>query len=202
MSIAGVVLAAGDAARFKRGNKLLLPFRGRSIIYHVVRETLQSRLDPIILVTGYEGERVTAALEDLNLDSRLKVIRNEQWRTGRASSVNAAIANLPSDARGAIFLQGDMPLITTQLIDFVIEEFIKSGARLCFPLHRGEKGHPVAFSRKLLTELSQLSGDQSGLPVIKRHWDEALKLPLTDESTQLDLDTDEDYLKLLELERR
>lgn len=57
MSIAGVVLASGEGARFKGGNKLLLPFRGRPVVYHVVREALCSKLDPVFLVIGYQGKR-------------------------------------------------------------------------------------------------------------------------------------------------
>jgi molybdenum cofactor cytidylyltransferase len=200
MPIAGVVLAAGEGARFKEGNKLLLPFRGKPVIYHAVREALRSKLEPLLLVIGHEGERVLAALEGLRHDPKLMVVRNPRWRSGRASSVNAAIERLPEDARGAVFLQGDMPLMTHQVIDRVAEEFAKSGARLCFPLYRGEKGHPVAFSRELLAELHQLRGDRSGLALVKKYWDEALKLPLEDGSTQFDLDTHEDYLRLLDLE--
>lgn len=200
MSIAGVVLAAGEGTRFEGGNKLLLPFRGRPVIYHAVREALCSKLGPVILVVGYEGERVLAALGGLSDDRKLKVIRNEQWRSGRASSVNVAIEGLLEDARGAVFLQGDMPLVTHQLIDRVAGKFLRSGARLCFPLYQGEKGHPVALSRELLAELHQLRGDRSGFALAKKYWDEALKLPLEDGSTQFDLDTYEDYLRLLELE--
>jgi molybdenum cofactor cytidylyltransferase len=197
MSVAGVVLAAGDGTRFKRGNKLLLPFHGRPVIYHSVREALRSKLEPVILVIGYEGERILTALGDLIHDPKIKVLRNEQWLSGRASSVNTAIEGLSADARGAVFLQGDMPLMTYQLIDFVVGEFTKSEVGVCFPLHEGEKGHPVAFSRELLAELCRLRGDRSGLALVKKHWDEALKLPLEDESTQYDLDTYEDYLRLL-----
>jgi molybdenum cofactor cytidylyltransferase len=202
MVIAGVILAAGEGSRFKGENKLLLPFRGRAVIYHVTREALRSHLDPILLVIGHEGKKVVAALADLNRDPKVKVIQNPDWRSGRAFSVNAAIEALPNDARGALFLQGDMPLVTHQLIDSVTEEFTKSGARLCFPVYKGEKGHPVAFSRELLAELTKLSGDQSGWALVKRYWAEALRLPLEDGMTQLDLDTPEDYTRLLELERR
>lgn len=146
------------------------------------------------------GEKVLAALRSLSDDRKLEVIRNEHWRSGRASSVNTAIGALPDDARGAVFLQGDMPLMTHHLIDLVVKEFVKSGVRICFLLHKGGKGHPVAFSRELLAELQGLCGDQSGFALARKHWDEALKLPLDDELTQFDLDTNKDYLRLLDLE--
>ncbi|MCR4404070.1 MAG: nucleotidyltransferase family protein [Candidatus Acetothermia bacterium] len=202
MAIAGVILAAGEGSRFRGRNKLLLPFRGRAVVYHVVRAALGSRLEPIILVIGHEGEKILAALAELASHPRIRVVENPDWPSGRASSVKTAIEALPKEARGALFLQGDMPLMTAQLIDSVAEGLLRTGAPLCFPLYNGEKGHPVAFSRELLRELATLTGDQSGWGVVKRHWAEAVKLPLRDGATQLDLDTPEDYAWLLELERR
>jgi len=201
--VAGVVLAAGGGSRYGTANKLLLPFRGRAVVYHAVRAGLDSQLMPLILVLGYQGEQVLTALEELRAHPKLRVVKNPRWRSGRASSVNAAIAALPSDAYGAVFLQGDMPLMTASLIDRLVDEFVKHKARICFPLYRGGKGHPVGFSRELLPELARLHGDRSGLALVKRYWDEALKLPLQagEELTQFDLDTQADYLRLLELER-
>ncbi|MGQ9477128.1 MAG: nucleotidyltransferase family protein [Candidatus Bipolaricaulia bacterium] len=199
--IPGVVLAAGEGSRFKGGNKLLLPFRGEPVIYHVVHEALKSKLDQVILVLGYQDERVLAALGELAQTPKLKAVKNGDWRSGRASSVRVGIAALPGEAQGALFLQGDMPLVTSELIDLVLEGLLKSGAPLCFPVYKGEKGHPVAFARELLPELARLEGDKSGLSVVKSYWDLAYKLPLEDGSTQFDLDTEEDYARLLELER-
>ncbi len=200
--IPGIVLAAGDSSRFEGRNKLLLPFRGRPVIYHVVREALSSQLEPVFLVLGYTGEEVLTALAELGHHPKLRIIRNELWRSGRASSVRAGIAALPEGAPGALFLQGDMPLVTSELIDLVLEGLLKSGALLCFPIYKGEKGHPVAFARELLPELARLEGDTSGLALVKRYWDLAWKIPLEEGSTQFDLDTPGDYARLLELERK
>lgn len=207
VKIPGVILAAGEAKRFqtvskrqKKANKLLLPFRGKPLIYHPLEEMLNSQLEPVLLVVGYEHERVIEALGELKHHPKLQIIFNEQWASGRASSVRAAIEKLPEDAPGALFLPGDMPLMKRSLIDLVASTFQET-QRLCFPLYKGEKGHPVAFPKALLSELASLSGDTSGFELIKKHWGEAVKLPLEDESTQFDLDAYEDYERLLELER-
>ncbi len=203
--IPGVVLAAGEARRFqtvskcqKRANKLLLPFRGKPVIYHTLKEMLNSQLEPVLLVVGYEHEKVTDALRELKHHPKLHIVLNEQWASGRASSVRAAIQKLPEDAIGALFLPGDMPLMKRHLIDLVAKRF-RETQRLCFPLFKGEKGHPVAFPKALLSELAELTGDTSGLELIKKNWAEAVKLPLDDEAAQFDLDTYEDYDRLLKL---
>lgn len=194
----GVILAAGAGSRFAGGNKLLLPWRDRPLICHALQAALNSRLAPVLLVVGYQGERLLAALESLRDDPKLEVLHNQRWCSGRASSVRLAIGALPTEAHGALFLLGDMPLMSSHLIDLVRENFLRSEARICFPVYQGHKGHPVAFSRELLGELARLRGDRSGWGLAQRYWSEALKIPLQNGATQLDVDTEEDYRRLLE----
>jgi CTP:molybdopterin cytidylyltransferase MocA len=46
------------------------------------------------------------------------IIRNEQWKTGQASSIRAAIEMLShsSNTGGAIFLLSDQPQLTTSIL--------------------------------------------------------------------------------------
>lgn len=201
MRVPGVILAAGEGSRFEGQNKLLLRFRGKPIIYHVVREALDSTLEPVFLVLGFEGKRTLKAVGELIDREKLAVLFNEDWGLGRASSVNVGIKALPSKAPGVVFLQGDMPLMRRSLIDLVVDKFIETG-KLCFPIHKGKKGHPVAFPRELLPELQKLSGDRSGLSLIQKNMGQAVKLQLEDGRTQFDLDSDKEYQRLLLMEAR
>ena len=196
-ALPGVVLAAGQGTRFQGAYKLLLPFRGHAIIYHTVKAMLDSQLSPVLLVVGFEHENVLKALSELGDHSKLQMVHNERWQTGRASSVKVAISRLPKDVPGALFLPGDMPLMTSALIDRVAQRFLQT-SKLCFPVYQGQKGHPTAFPRELLPQFDELEGETSGLTIVQRHWDEAEKIELeaSDEFTQLDLDTGADYERL------
>jgi CTP:molybdopterin cytidylyltransferase MocA len=92
-----------------------------------------------------------------------------------------------------------MPRVKTWLIERVLSEFELSGG-LCFPVHPGPegpvKGHPTAYPRELFGEVGQLVGDDTAMAAIRRHWSEAVKIPLDDDSTQADIDTAAD-LELL-----
>ena len=195
--IPGVVLAAGRGARFSPGYKLLALLHDRPIIHHSVRAMLDSTLERVLLIVGFEHERVLEALGELRGHSKLRVIRNERWATGLASSLQTALGHLPGGASGAIFLPGDMPLMTPALIDHVAERFLET-ARLCFPVYRGRKGHPTAIPRALFPELRQLEGDVGALSVVKAHGAEAEQLELAPDElpTQRDLDTPDDLASL------
>ncbi len=192
--IPGVVLAAGRGARFSPGYKLLALLHDRPIIHHSVRAMLDSTLERVLLIVGFEHERVLEALGELRGHSKLRVIRNERWATGLASSLQTALGHLPGGASGAIFLPGDMPLMTPELIDRVARRFLKTG-RICFPVHRGRKGHPTAIPRALFPELTKLEGDIGAWGVVQSRWAEAERLELTpdEERTQVDLDTEKEY---------
>ncbi|MBI1729198.1 nucleotidyltransferase family protein [Candidatus Acetothermia bacterium] len=192
--IPGVVLAAGDSSRFEIGNKLLMPLCGHAVIYHTTRAMLESQLESIFLITGFERPKIIRALEELGRHSKLSVIENPNWPTGRASSVRTAIKKMPSNALGALFLPGDMPLMTSALINRVIEQFAKLG-KLTFPVLNDEKGHPVLFPRELWPEVMKLQGETSAMSLVKTHWADSEKILLEsgEEVTQWDMDTPEEY---------
>lgn len=191
----GVILAAGAGRRFSQGNKLLLPLRGGTIIGHVVTSMLESQIDPVLLVTGSQAEAVREALGGFT--ENLRIVHNERWQTGQASSIRTALAHLPPGAAGALILPGDMPLMTPSLIDRVAQRCVET-EKICFPVRDGEKGHPTAFPAALLSLLAQIEGDTGGLNIVRHYWNEAEKIELSDDEamTQLDVDTDADYRRL------
>ncbi|MFN4218347.1 MAG: NTP transferase domain-containing protein [Candidatus Bipolaricaulia bacterium] len=189
------MLAAGAGRRFGQ-NKLLLPLSGQPVLYHVVKRALEAPLDPVILVLGYEAEKALTALAELKAPPKLRIVYNAHWELGRASSLQLGLRALPPDAPGALVLLGDMPLMTSELIARVVKAFLDTG-KLCFPVYRGSAGRPVALPRSLFEEFERLHGDESGLQILQKHWEDAVKLELAphEEPTQWDVDTPEDLVR-------
>lgn len=200
VKVPGLVLAAGRGRRFGGGSKLLADVDGRPVLRHVVEAALASRLDPVIVVLGAGAEAGLTAIEGLE-DARLRVVFNPAWQTGKASSFEVGLREVPAEAPGVVALLGDMPRVKPWLIDRVLAEFELSG-RLCFPVYPGdegpEKGHPTAYPRELFGEVGHLVGDDTAMAAVRRHWGEAVKIPLDDASTQADIDTAKD-LELLKV---
>ncbi len=196
--VAGLVLAAGRGRRFGAGSKLLADVDGRPVLRHVVEAALASRLEPVIVVLGADAGAGLQALEGVD-DPRLRVVFNPAWSSGKASSFEVGLREVPRDAPGAVALLGDMPRVEAWLVERVLSEFELSG-RLCFPVHPGPdgpvKGHPTAYPRELFGEVRELVGDDTAAAAVRRHWGEAVKIPLEDGATQADIDTAAD-LELL-----
>jgi molybdenum cofactor cytidylyltransferase len=160
-NVAAIVLAAGRSSRFRAGggaeeNKLLAKIGGRPIVARVVNAALESRARPVIVVVGYAGDAVAAALAGLPAT----IAVNPDFETGIASSLRVGLAATPPDADGAVVLLGDMPKVAPRLIDDLIETLeARPTVRAVAPIREGRRGNPVLIARPLFEQAMTLVGD-------------------------------------------
>ncbi len=196
MAVGGVVLAAGGSARMGR-NKLLLPFRGSELLCHALKSMAASPVEPVCCVLGADSDAVLQALRPRPFPRPIRFLINPDHATGRASSVRLALESLPRECDAAVFLPGDMPLLTAGDIGALVERFERSHAPLVVAVDAaGERAHPVLFARRIFPRLAALQGDASGQALIQELWEAAEKVRVPDERV-LDVDTEEDYRRLL-----
>lgn len=196
--ISGIVLAAGASRRFAPQHKLLQSYQSHAIIYHSLKAALNSDLSQVTLIVGHRGDEVLEAIGELNRHSKLKILNHPDWEAGRASTLRVGLNHLDESVEGVLVYPGDMPLISTSLINDLIEAFQPRLA--CFPLYNQRKGHPVIFPNNWFEALQNLEGEQSALELIKANWETAIKLKRKDIETQLNVNTPEDYEALMQHE--
>ncbi|MDH3892766.1 MAG: nucleotidyltransferase family protein [candidate division Zixibacteria bacterium] len=194
MNICGVIPAAGRSARMNRGNKLLLDFGGRTIIEQTLLNLAESDIASILIITGFEHDRLLSALNSQTSD-RVSVVHNEHWPEGRASSIRCAVRNSPPDSDALLFLPGDKPTIGCSLINRSMELFIKKRPAILYVQTPAGRGHPIVFDRTLHRELALLEGDLVGNELIEKHRSRTVELE--DGSDQSDINTDADYQRAL-----
>lgn len=191
--IAALILAAGRSTRFGATNKLLEDLDGTPIVRHVVRAALQSRARPVVVVTGHEGERVSAALGGLDV----RLIANPDYVQGLSTSLRAGIAALPPDIDGALVCLGDMPQITAGHLDRLISAFAPKESRsIAVPVHNGKRGNPVLFARSLFAEMLEAEGDTGARHLIGRHAEEVAEVDLGTSAIFVDVDTPDALARL------
>jgi molybdenum cofactor cytidylyltransferase len=191
--IVALVLAAGSGRRFStRSNKLLEPFRGRPLLRHAVDAALASRVEKTIVVTGFDAERVEGALVGLPV----RIVRNSEHAQGMAASLRSGLGHA-LDADGVIVLLGDMPRVSPELIDHLIDAFEAGGAAAVVPTHRGRRGNPVLLGRVLFPLVARLAGDV-GARALLRARDDIEELETDDAGVILDVDAAGDLSALNE----
>ena len=189
--ITGIVLAAGMASRMGQV-KQLLPFRGKTILDVVLRNAVASRLHSTILVLGHAAALIE---QKVGLEGVTTVI-NRQYRDGQSTSLQAGLAAVSKDTDAAMFLLGDQPLVTTALIDRIIDAYEQSRSPLTIPFFDGKRGNPVIVDRCLFDEIKQLSGDSGARTLFRSHADQIRKVPIADSAIHFDIDTWQDYRRL------
>lgn len=190
-AIAAVVLAAGRSTRMAGAagdrHKLLEPVAGEAMVRHAVLAALASQAAPVIVVTGHNGDAVTAALAGLDV----AVVHNPNYRDGLATSVAAGVAAVGA-ADGALFLLADMPRVSSHVIDRLIAAYSPADDReIVVPTHGGRRGNPVLWGRRLFAELSALTGDAGGRRLLDRHPAALVEVDVGTPAIFLDIDTPE-----------
>jgi molybdenum cofactor cytidylyltransferase len=206
--IAGIVLAAGQSARFGQP-KQLLHWHGQPFVRAVALNALDAGLSPVVVVTGANAERVAEAVMDMNV----KVVRNDEWKSGQASSIKAGILSLPSASLraasakasgfdrgweavgGAVFLLADQPQITSSVIRALVEKHAEGLYPIVAPMVIDRRANPVLFDHDTFSDLTTLEGDVGGRAIFHKHRVEYL--PWHDDSLLLDVDTPEHYQRLI-----
>lgn len=194
-TVAGVILAAGEGSRMGRV-KQLLPFRGKTILESVVDSALASSLHQVIVVLGHQADLLTPLLEKRPVN----IVVNPSYRKGQSSSLQAGLQALSEEAEAVLFLLGDQPLVSPELIDRILNAFALSPGPIVMPVCAGRRGNPVLFSRETFSRLMSLSEDRGARPLFDEYADRLIRLPVDDPAIHFDVDTEDDYGRLLRTE--
>jgi molybdenum cofactor cytidylyltransferase len=191
--IAAIILAAGEASRFRAAageqgpqTKLVALHQGKALVRHVAEAALAAGLAPVIAVTGHARDNVVQALSGLDLQH----LQNDAYATGMASSLKAGVEALPAHVGGFVVLLGDMPLVSAGLIRSLVDAYLADPlADAIVPLLDGERGNPVVLSQRMAPRIMQLSGDAGARKILQDPGLKIIEMPIVDEAARIDIDT-------------
>jgi molybdenum cofactor cytidylyltransferase len=190
--IAVLLLAAGTSSRMAGPNKLLCEVDGITLIGRAMRAAVESRASEVVLVTGWQAERIEAALAAVPASKPVTVLRNADYRAGLASSLRCAMFQLAAPIEAALVQLADMPWITAAHIDRLIEAFDPEQPAIVLPVRGGRRGHPVLWPRRFFAAICDLSGDVGARELLVRHASEVRAVPFDTDAIFEDIDTPEE----------
>lgn len=187
-----VVLAAGMSTRFGE-NKMLYPIDGEPMVRRVVKTALSSSVDEVIVVVGFEAEKVKEALKGLSC----KVVENPDYATGgQSSSVKCGVKHIDENTDAVMILPGDVAFIDAKVIDKVVDEYRSKRAKIVVAAYKGRAGHPILFDRSLIPEILAIDEAGYGLKaVVNKHKAEVLYVEANTPNVLLDIDRKADLRK-------
>ena len=183
-----VIMASGLSKRFGR-NKLMAMYQGKSFI--------ERALD---LTEGLFHKRIvltrSAEIIDTCRSHGVEVILHEL--EGRNEAVALGIREL-QEMDACVFCPCDQPLLKRSSVEAMVDSFVKNEEvgiiRLCYENHDST---PVLFSKEYFEELCNLPEKKGGGYLAAKYPENVIRVQVTDPTELWDIDTEEDYKKLIE----
>lgn len=196
-----LLLAAGRSTRMNGANKLLLPFRGRTILETTLSALEAAALGDILVVLGHESGQLEPLLEN----RPCRKVFNPDFETGMSSSIRSGVAAARAGSTGYMICLADMPLITATTYRLLAQEFqnryTADPGAIVRPQFDGQPGHPVLFSAAYREELLGLEFPEGARPVLQAHPEHIFPVAVPTDEILCDADTAEGYQRLLERSR-
>jgi len=187
--ISAILLAAGESKRMGE-LKQLMPFgQNTTIVEQAIDNLLSAAVNEVIVVVGYRAEEVIKSI----VGKPVKIAINPNYRQGMSTSIIAGLNLVDSRAQAVMLTLGDQPLINSQTVNRLIEEFHNHDRGIAIPTYQGRRGHPIIFAIKYKEKLLELKGDIGGRQIVKDHPDDILEVAVNAGGIITDIDTISDY---------
>ena len=190
--VAGILLAAGESTRMGK-TKQLLSFGEKTLIERVLVEALNSELDKVVLVLGYQAVEIKKIINPVSPQPKLTIIENRQFKQGISSSIIAGLSEIENTHDHVMILLGDMPFIHRDLINLLIRRYLQSGLLIAAIKGQDRPAHPMIFSRQLYPELMILRGDVGARSLFTKYSEKVCLIEPEGPYDAKDIDTPEDY---------
>src|SRR5688500_6517850 len=191
MQSIGVIPAAGQSRRMGQA-KLLLPWRGKAIIVHVLDAWRNSAVTHVVLIVRAEDKALAQAARRHRVDVVRADPAPEQMKNSVALGLAfARQAYSPVSSDVWLLAPADMPRLAPAVIDRLLAEHDPRQPQILVPRAGQRSGHPVLFPWPLAGEVERL-GPTEGINALRERFSQRW-IACDDCSVFDDLDTPEDY---------
>lgn len=166
MSIAAIILAAGESRRLGQPKQLLL-YQGETLLNRAIRIASEAGASPVLAVLGARFETVAPSIHPRTVVP----VHNDRWRQGMGSSVEAgmrALAVCAPDALGVLLMSCDQPRLTTEHLQSLLGALVSHPSPvIAASSYAGVHGVPAVFPRETFGQLRALRGDKGARSLIE-----------------------------------
>ena len=191
--ISAIILAAGESRRMGVQNKLLLQIDSEVLIRKFVKSVSNSVVDAVLVVVGFEAEKIKAVLHD----QAVKFVENPSYEEGMTTSIQSGVKASSNESTGLMICLADMPFAETSDLNRLIQAFndyqSTESSLIIVPVFQGKRGNPVLFSEEFRDKILTHKGE--GCREIVRQFPHYVKeVSMENDNLLRDIDTPEDYM--------
>ena len=190
-----VILGAGASVRMGRP-KLLLPWRGTSVIAHLVAQWRRLEATQIAIVCRREDKLLATELRRIGFPPRHCIV-NPNPERGMFSSIVCAAKWKGWDARVTAWVisLGDQPHLQMETLRTVLLFHARHPDAVCQPFFEKHRRHPVLLPRDAFLALRKTHASNLH-EYLQRSNFKRMECSIEDSGLSLDLDYPEDYNRL------
>ncbi len=195
--LSAIILSAGESKRMGGNPKALLSTgeepSGKKFIELILTRLNEISIKDIIIVVGAHNQEITS---NANLKGA-KIIYNENWQEGQLSSLRKGISSLDTKSEGFMLNPVDCPFVRKETYEKLISEWHKDKTKIIIPSYEGRNGHPSIFPSWTYDILLNENLPEGAKTLLKQNPDKTLRIIINDRAITDDIDTTDDYKKLL-----
>jgi CTP:molybdopterin cytidylyltransferase MocA len=196
--ISAIVLAAGASSRMGQP-KAELPFgqTGETVLSRIVSAILTGGVPQIVVVGGAHIDAVRRAMP--SREPRARVVEHGGWEQGQLSSLLAGLTAIGEQLllEAVLVTPVDVPLVQASTVAAVLAAWRRTRAPIVRPVNGDRHGHPVIFDRAIFDDLRSADPAIGAKAVFAAHRDRVLNVEVDDPGAFEDIDTPEDYRRLM-----
>ena len=193
--LAAILLAAGPSSRLGKA-KQLVRLGEECLVRRSARLLLGLDPESIVVVTGFEADRINAELQDLPL----RTTHNLEWEQGMGGSIACGAKSIPRGIDGILIMACDQWRLDQEDLRRLYSAWKTDISRIAVAAWKEGRafisGPPVIFPGPLIHELRFINKSRGARQVIDRHMEivEFVKMS----NAAFDLDRPEDLEQLLQ----
>tara|TARA_B100000214_G_C23849296_1_gene572579 strand:+ start:73 stop:615 length:543 start_codon:yes stop_codon:yes gene_type:complete len=174
-------------------NKLLKKINNNTVLNQTLKNHIESKINNINLILGHQKNIVLEYVDQ----NKVFIIENNNFKSGMLSSILKIDENISDDTKGVLISLADMPLVTSEDINKLINIFNENNQKIiCIPEYKGKLGNPILLPKEIYKDLiknkSKLSNDKGLKKLILDKKYDYIRVSLS-EGVIKDFDTIEDF---------
>jgi molybdenum cofactor cytidylyltransferase len=172
-----------------------------TFLTRIVRTCEAAGVEDVVVVAGHDSDAVAEAVLKSGLAAR--VVVNANYESGQFSSILAGLNAIDRPGVKAMLLAlVDMPLVSADTVRALLDRYRQLHPPLVRPVDRGRHGHPIVIDRSIFDALRAADPAVGAKPIIRAHASAAGDVAVNDEGAFTDVDTPEEYSRLVDLPSR
>ena len=175
--------------------KALLPLGGDTFLSRIVRTFLAAGVDDVVVVVGHDAEAIVGAFPS---ELPVRFVENRGYDRGQLSSLLTGLAVIDRPGvRAMLVTLVDVPLVMPATVRAVIDRYRQTHAPVVRPTSGSRHGHPLIIDRSLFDALRGADAEAGAKPIVRTHASPAGDVEIEDEGAFVDVDTIEEYERLV-----